>query len=137
SKNIKLYAVKEHAKSKDHINSSKKKEIVTASSGHIISLMKIVYCIAQNDIPLKKFNQMTRLSQLLLSIATSIELCLATAISIIVYESTDIATESHIVVYVRYIFDGIIKIQFLSLLQLETNDSKSIYNIIISPFISK
>ncbi|CAG8833517.1 17568_t:CDS:2, partial [Racocetra persica] len=65
------------------------------------------------------------------------ELCLATAIGIIVDESTDIATESHIIVYVRYIFNGTIKIRFLSLLQIENYDAKSIYNAIIQPFVSK
>ncbi|CAG8471376.1 13986_t:CDS:2, partial [Racocetra persica] len=110
STNIKLYAVKEHTKTKDHISSEAKKEIINAPPGHVISLMKIVYSMARNDFPLSKFNQLTLMGraiesphliskdcsityenniygrELLSSIALSIEnklwneLCLATAI---------------------------------------------------------
>jgi hypothetical protein len=45
--------------------------------------------------------------------------------------------ESHLIIYVRYFFNGIIKIQFLSLIEIENKDAKSIYDAIIKPFIVK
>ncbi|CAG8808762.1 6033_t:CDS:2, partial [Dentiscutata erythropus] len=133
---------------------------------HIISLMKIVYCMAKEDLPLNKFKQLTHLGraieaphlisenhpityknnicgrELLYSISSSIEdniwkeLSLASAIGIIVDESTDIDMESHLIIYVRYFINGVIKIRFLSLLEIENKDAKSIYSVITKPFIA-
>ncbi|CAG8558549.1 6749_t:CDS:2 [Dentiscutata heterogama] len=63
SKNIKLYTIKEHVKTKDHIDSHKKEEIIIVPPGHVISLMKIVYFMTQNDIPLNKIKPLTQLSR--------------------------------------------------------------------------
>ncbi|CAG8816772.1 9678_t:CDS:1, partial [Dentiscutata erythropus] len=159
-------AIKEHAETKDHLDSCKRNKIKVPSE-HIISLMKIIYCMAKDDLPLNKFKNLTHLGraieaphlipennpityennicgrELLSSISSSIEnniwkkLSLASAIGIIVDESTDIAMESHIIIYVRYFINGVIKIRFLCLLEIEAKDAKSIYNTIIKPFIAK
>ncbi|CAG8814768.1 28439_t:CDS:1, partial [Racocetra persica] len=114
--NFRLSAMKEHEKTKDHINSFKKNEIMNIPKEHIITLMKIIYSMAQDDIPLNKFKNLTHLGraikaphlisenqpityennicgrELLFSISTSIEnniwreLSLALAIGIIVDE---------------------------------------------------
>ncbi|CAG8806136.1 27725_t:CDS:2, partial [Dentiscutata erythropus] len=165
--NIKLYAVKEHTKTQDHTDSCKKNEILNTPPEHIKSLMKIIYCLAKNDIPLNKFSQLAHLGcaigapdlvsenhpityenntcarEMLFSISTTIEksiwekLNIATAIGIIVDKSTDISTESHLIIYVKYLINGIIKIRFLSLLQIENSDAKSIYNTITNPFVTR
>ncbi|CAG8689105.1 8480_t:CDS:2 [Cetraspora pellucida] len=167
STNLKLYAIKEHAKTRDHLKSYKKDEIMSVLPEHIISLMKIIYCMAKEDLLLNKFKHLTHLGhaieaphlisknhpvtyennmcgrELLYSISSSIEdniwkeLSLASAIGIIVDESTDIAMESHVIIYVRYFINSVVKIQFLSLLKIEVKDAKSIYNVIIKPFIVK
>ena len=49
-------------------------------------------------------------------------------------ESTYISTESHIILYVKYCLKGNIKIRYLKLLQLTSNDSNSIYEAIIKLF---
>ncbi|CAG8688547.1 8340_t:CDS:2, partial [Scutellospora calospora] len=53
STNIKLYAIKEYVKTKDHIDSYKKNENLNLSPKHVISLMKIIYYMAKNDISLR------------------------------------------------------------------------------------
>ncbi|CAG8655575.1 7160_t:CDS:2 [Cetraspora pellucida] len=141
--NGKVSAIKDHMKTRDHSKSYKQNKITNVPPEHIISLMKIVYCMAKDDLPLNKFKHLTHLGQLLYSISSSIEnniwreLSLASAIGIIVDESTDIAMESHIIIYVRYFINGIIKIRFLSLLEIKAKDAKSIYNTIIKQFIVK
>ncbi|CAG8631915.1 16913_t:CDS:2, partial [Cetraspora pellucida] len=129
STNLKLYVVKEHEQTKDHVDSYKKDKILNIPSKHIVSLMKIIYYIAKYDILLNKFQPLTYLGhaieashliskdhlityennfslrELLFSISVSVEqsiwneLDLATAIRIIVDESTDIASEFHIIIY--------------------------------------
>jgi len=49
-------------------------------------------------------------------------------------ESTDIACESHIIIYVKYCIQGVIKIKYLQLIQLKSKDADSIFNAIISLF---
>ncbi|KAF0523911.1 zinc finger protein [Gigaspora margarita] len=58
---INFYAIKEHAKTKDHINSYIKNETLNVPSEHIISMMKIIYCLAKEDIPLNKFKPLAHL----------------------------------------------------------------------------
>ncbi|CAG8712592.1 5226_t:CDS:2, partial [Cetraspora pellucida] len=140
--NIKLYAVKEHTKTQDHTDSCKKNEILNTPPEHIKSLMKIIYCLAKNDIPLNKFSQLAHLGRAigapdLVSENHPITYENNTSIRIIVDESTDISTESHLIIYVKYLINGIIKIQFLSLLQIENSDAKFIYNTIINPFVTR
>jgi hypothetical protein len=59
--------MKEHEKTKDHINSHKRNEIeimnIDILSEHIITLMKIIYSMAQNDILLNKFKNLTHLGR--------------------------------------------------------------------------
>ncbi|CAG8640672.1 12987_t:CDS:2, partial [Dentiscutata heterogama] len=132
--NIKLYAIKEHAKTKDHTDSYRKNEKLNVLPEHI-NLMKIIYCLAKNNIPLNKFKPLAYLGyaieapylvsedhlityknnsctrKLLSSISVTIEesiwkeLSLATAIGIIVNESTDISTKSYIIIYVKYLIN--------------------------------
>ncbi|CAG8847104.1 30287_t:CDS:1, partial [Racocetra persica] len=61
STNLKLYAIKEHAKTREHLKSYKKDEIMSVPPEHIISLMKIIYCMAKEDLPLNKFKHLTHL----------------------------------------------------------------------------
>ncbi|CAG8756518.1 22199_t:CDS:2, partial [Gigaspora margarita] len=114
---IEFYAIKEHAKTKVHIDSYIKNETLNVPSEHIISLMKIIYCLAKDDIPLNKFKPLVHLGS-------------------IVDQSTNISTESHIIFYAKYLINGI-KIRFLNLLKIENGDAKSIYTIIINPFITR
>ncbi|CAG8823135.1 14999_t:CDS:1, partial [Gigaspora rosea] len=62
------------------------------------------------------------------------ELKASSAIGIIIDESTDIATESHIIIYVKYCLNGIVKIRYLQLLKLENGNAETIYNAIFSLF---
>ena len=52
-------------------------------------------------------------------------------------KSTDIATESHVILYVKYCLHGVIKIRYLKLLQLESANAQTIYNIVIALFDKK
>jgi hypothetical protein len=54
--------------------------------------------------------------------------------SLILDESTDISTESHLVIYVKYFDEEMRKIntQFLKLLKLNAGDAKSIYDTVLS-----
>ncbi|CAG8524200.1 3505_t:CDS:2, partial [Dentiscutata heterogama] len=115
--NFKYSAIKEHAETKDHLDLCKRNKIKVPSE-HIISLMKIIYCMAKDDLPLNKFKNLTHLGraieaphlipennpityenniygqELLSSISSSIEnniwkeLSLASAIEIIVDENS-------------------------------------------------
>ena len=59
------------------------------------------------------------------------------AFGIMLDESTDIATESHVILYVKYCLHGVIKIRYLKLLQLESVDAQTIYNAVIALFDKK
>ena len=45
-----------------------------------------------------------------------------------VNKSTDISSEPHLIIYVKYCLYGYIKVCFLKLLQLRSKDSKSIFD---------
>ncbi|GES91609.1 zinc finger protein 862-like [Rhizophagus clarus] len=52
-------------------------------------------------------------------------------------ESTDISSEPHLIIYVKYCLHGKIKVRFLKLLQLKSKDSKTIFEAIIDLFDKK
>jgi Domain of unknown function (DUF4371) len=129
--------------------------------------MKIIFWLAENDIPLNKLPKIIQLCRalecpqllsisnpityennvsgrkMLAAISNSIEetiwmeLDKATAFGIMIDESTDISCEPHLIIYVKYCLCGNIKIRFLKLLQLKNKDSKSIFEIIINLFDEK
>ncbi|CAG8479737.1 11879_t:CDS:2, partial [Dentiscutata heterogama] len=108
--NIKLYAIKENAKTKDHTNSYRKNEKLNIPPEHIISLIKIIYCLAKNNIPLNKFKPLAYLGHAIEASHLVSEDYLIiyennSSIEIIVDESTDISTESHIIIYVKYLIN--------------------------------
>ena len=49
-------------------------------------------------------------------------------------ESTDIACKSHMIIYVKYCIQGVIKIKYLQLVELKSKDADSIFNAIITLF---
>ncbi|CAJ0844537.1 9874_t:CDS:2 [Entrophospora sp. SA101] len=49
-------------------------------------------------------------------------------------ESTDISTNSHFIIYVKYCYKGIIKVCYLKLLQVEESNAITLYNVIINLF---
>jgi len=140
------------------------KNAINKAHEHTCSLMKIIFWLAKNDIPLNKFPSAIQLGRALESpkiisntnsityenpvsgrdflsaIALSIEekiwqeLKNSTSIGIMIDESTDIACESHIIIYVKYCIQGVIKIKYLQLIQLKSKDADSIFNAIISLF---
>ncbi|CAB4393669.1 unnamed protein product [Rhizophagus irregularis] len=129
--------------------------------------MKVVFWLAENDIPLSKLPKIMQLCralecpkflsisnpiiyennisgrQTLSAISNSIEEAIwkeldeATAFGIMIDESTDISCEPHLIIYVKYCWHGNIKIHFLKLLQLNGKDSKSIFELVISLFDEK
>jgi len=129
--------------------------------------MKVVFWLAENDIPLSKLPKIIQLCralecpkllsisnpityennisgrQMLSAISSSIEEAIwkeldeATAFGIMIDESTDISCEPHLIIYVKYCWRGNIKIRFLKLLQLNGKDSKSIFELVISLFDKK
>src|SRR6266540_4308323 len=131
---------------------------------YICSLIKIVFWLAKNDIPLHKFPSVIQLGRaleslkivsninsiiyenpisgqdLLSAIALSIkekiwqELKSSTSIEIMIDESTDIVYKSHMIIYVKYCIQGIIKVKYLQLIQLKNKDADSIFNDIITLF---
>src|SRR4051794_21606359 len=117
---------------------------------HIIQVMKLIFWLASEDLPLHKlksfinfsrfigvpyikasndndlmYNNHTTSLEILDALAQTIEdkiwqdLVTCSAFGIMLDESTDIATESHVILYVKYYLNGVIKIQYLKLLQLE------------------
>ncbi|CAG8721475.1 6749_t:CDS:2, partial [Cetraspora pellucida] len=130
---------------------------------HVLQMMKMIFWLVSEDIALNKIKSFIDLAQFIevpyikkeghityanynsalqMLEAMSIlidndlwnELKNSSAIGILIDESTDIATESHIIVYVKYCLYGIVKVRYLQLLQLEHGDAKSIYNAIYSLF---
>ena len=129
--------------------------------------MKVVFWLAENDIPLNKLPKVIQLCralecpkllsisnpvtyennisgrQMLSAISNSIEETIwrelneSTAFGIMIDESTDISCEPHLILYVKYCWYGNIKVHFLKLLQLKSKDSKSIFKLIISLFDEK
>jgi len=129
--------------------------------------MKIVFWLAENDVPLNKLPKVVQLCralecpqllsssnpvtyenhvsgrQILSAISNSIEEAIwkeldeATAFGIMIDESTDISCEPHLIIYVKYCLYGKIKIHFLKLLHLKNKDSKSIFELIIGLFDEK
>ncbi|CAG8584019.1 5500_t:CDS:2 [Funneliformis caledonium] len=130
-------------------------------------LMKIIFWLAKNDIPLNKFPNVIQLEQALESqkiistsnsityenpisgreflsaIALSIEkkiwqeLKNTSFIGIMIDKSTDIACESHMIIHVKYCIQGVIKVKYLKLIQLQSKDADSIFNAIITLFDEK
>ncbi|GES83200.1 zinc finger protein 862-like [Rhizophagus clarus] len=156
SKNIgKKSAIQEHNSSSGHKEALKKESsrlaMVKATSNainyankHVESLMKIIYSMAQNNLPLNQFSQLVQLAKDLLSaISLSIEeelwseLNETTCFGIMVDESTDISTESHIILYVKYCLRGFIKVKYVKLLHLNGKDAESIFSAIFSLLESK
>ncbi|CAG8762574.1 19788_t:CDS:2, partial [Gigaspora margarita] len=130
---------------------------------HVLQIMRIVFWLATENIALSKIESFLNLAQLLevpnikkdshityanYSLAHQIleaisksisnnlwdELKASSAIGIIIDESTDIATESHIIIYVKYCLNRIVKIRYLQLLKLENGNAETIYNAIFSLF---
>jgi len=129
--------------------------------------MKVVFWLAENDIPLNKLSKVMHLCrtlecpqllsasnpityenhvsgrQVLSAISDSIEETIwkeldeAIAFGIMIDESTDISCEPHLIIYVKYCLRGNIKINFLKLLKLKDKDSKSIFELIIGLFDEK
>jgi hypothetical protein len=129
--------------------------------------MKVVFWLAENDIPLNKLSKIIQLCralecpqllsnsnpvtyenhvsgrEMLSAISNSIEETIweeldeATAFGIMIDESTDISCEPHLIIYVKYCWHGNIRIRFLKLLQLKNKDAKSIFELIISLFDNK
>ncbi|CAG8711011.1 7667_t:CDS:1, partial [Cetraspora pellucida] len=58
---FKLYVIKKHAESKDHADLYEQNEIIKVLHSHVLSLMKIVYCMTRNNIALNKFEQLVHL----------------------------------------------------------------------------
>lgn len=140
---------------------------VNHANKHVESLMKIIYSMAQNNLPLNQFSQLVQLGRalespnlisnsnsityenptsakdLLLAISSSIEeelwneLNETTSFGIMVDESTDISTESHIILYVKYCLRGFIKVKYIKLLHLNGKDAETIFLAIFSLFESK
>ncbi|CAG8624438.1 14315_t:CDS:2, partial [Cetraspora pellucida] len=116
SKNFRISALKEHTKTKDHIDSSKNDILLNKFKQltHLGRTIEAPYLIFENYLIIYENNTYAR--ELLFSISTTIEksiweeLSLAMTIGITVDESTDISTESHIIIYVKYLIDDIIKI---------------------------
>jgi hypothetical protein len=134
---------------------------------HVNTLMKIIFWLAKNDIPLNKLAKVIQLCralecpqllsisnpityennvsgrQMLSAISSSIEEVIweeldeAMAFGIMIDESTDISCEPHLIIYVKYCLHGNIKIRFLKLLQLKNKDSKTIFEIIMNLFDEK
>lgn len=134
---------------------------------HVNTLMKIVFWLAKNDIPLNKLPKVIQLCralecpqllsisnpityennvsgrQMLSAISSSIEEAIweelneAMAFGIMIDESTDISCEPHLIIYVKYCLHGSIKIRFLKLLQLKNKDSKTIFEVIMNLFDEK
>src|SRR6266498_343001 len=128
------------------------KNAINKAHEHTCSLMKIIFWLAKNDIPLNKFPSAIQLGRALESpkiisntnsityenpvsgrdflsaIALSIEekiwqeLKNSTSIGIMIDESTDIAYKSHIIIYVKYCIQGVIKVKYLQLIQLKNKD---------------
>ena len=65
------------------------------------------------------------------------DLATCSAFGIMLDESTDIVTESHVILYVKYCLHGVIKVRYLKLLQLESADAQTIYNVVIVLFDKK
>ncbi|CAB4479250.1 unnamed protein product [Rhizophagus irregularis] len=179
SKNVgKKSTIQEHNNSGGHKEALKKESsrlaMVKATSNavnhankHVESLMKIIYSMAQNNLPLNQFSQLVQLGRalespnlisnsnsityenptsakdLLLAISSSIEeelwneLNETTSFGIMVDESTDISTESHIILYVKYCLRGFIKVKYIKLLHLNGKDAETIFLAIFSLFESK
>ncbi|CAH1770032.1 13839_t:CDS:2, partial [Entrophospora sp. SA101] len=78
--------------------------------------------------------------ELLKSISESIELVIwnelknCKAFGVMVDESTDISTNSHFIIYVKYCYKGIVKVRYLKLLQVEESNAITLYNAIINLF---
>ena len=65
------------------------------------------------------------------------ELNETTSIGIMIDESTNISTESHIILYVKYCLRGFIKVKYAKLLHLNGKDAETIYLAIFTLFESK
>nr|CAG8437268.1 12113_t:CDS:2 [Entrophospora candida] len=78
--------------------------------------------------------------ELLKSISESIELVIwnelenCKAFGVMVDESTDISTNLHFIIYVKYCYEGIIKVCYLKLLEVEESNAITFYNAIINLF---
>ena len=123
---------------------------------HIISVMKIVYFLSKNDIPLRKLPSHVQLAielgatditegsitysneisghEMLIAISKTLEeqfwneLLEVSAFGIMIDESTDIQVTKHLDIYVTYVMnDGKIKTRFLQLLQLPAGDANTIF----------
>ncbi len=172
-------AVKEHAKCKDHTEAEKletariqmeslQKQIFLSDANvrHIIVIMRVVYFLSKNNLPLRllpstiemmKESETPNISdglitytneisghEFLIAIAKTIEdeiwkeLSDVVAFGIMIDESTDITTTKHLDIYVSYVTkQGIFKTRFLCLLPLTECDAKSITNVIIDIFKKK
>ena len=135
---------------------------------HIIQVMKIIFWLASENLPLHKlksfidfsrfigvpyikasndngsmYDNHTTSLEILDALAQTIEdkiwqdLATCSAFGIMLDESTDIATESHVILYVKYCLHGVIKVRYLKLLQLESADAQTIYNAVIALFDKK
>ena len=176
SKNVsKKSAIQDHVNSGSHKEALKKEKarlsMVKATSNavnhankHIESLMKIIYFMAKNNLPLYQFSQLVQLGctlespnlisnsnsityknptsakDLLLAISLSIEkelwnaLYETTSIGIMIDESTDISTELHIILYIKYCLRGFIKVRYVKLLYLNDKDAETIFLAIFTLF---
>ncbi len=104
--------------------------------------IRVPYIKASNDNGSMYDNHTTSL-EMLDALAQTIEdkiwqdLATCSAFGIMLDESTDIATESHIILYVKYCLHRVIKVRYLKLLQLESTNAQIIYNAVIILFDKK
>jgi hypothetical protein len=169
-------AVKEHVKCKDHSEAEKLEAariqmeslqnqilLSDANSRHVIIVMRIVYFLSRNNLPLWLLPSMIEMMkesgipdisngsitytneisghEFLMAIAKTIEdeiwneLSDVVAFGVMIDESTDITTTKRLDVYVSYVAkQGIFKTRFLSLSEC---DAESIINVIINIFSTK
>nr|CAG8432985.1 7435_t:CDS:2 [Entrophospora candida] len=99
--------------------------------------MDITEFINSNEANSKPLNKNEKL---LKSISESIELVIwnelenCKAFGVMVDESTDISTNLHFIIYVKYCYEGIIKVCYLKLLEVEESNAITFYNAIINLF---
>jgi Domain of unknown function (DUF4371) len=173
-------AIKEHANTEDHSSAEKlekakiqmeslQKQLFSsnANTNHIIGVMRAVYFLAKNNLPLRllpsvvglikesgspdvfsdgtiTYTNQTSGNEFLEAISHTIkeeiwkELFDVVAFGVMIDESTDITTTKHLDIYVSYVTkEGIIKTRFLCLVPLTSCNSESITKILVDIFEKK
>ncbi|XP_071116792.1 zinc finger protein 862-like [Haliotis cracherodii] len=172
SQNFRKTALTDHAGSKDH-NVALLSEAKSAdeplqalfdksteeADEAVITLLRNVYFVASENLPLQKFESLNNLAELhgakitsklyredtaasefitiisdLIEEGLLAEIRASPAIAFIIDESTDLSSEKHLILYICYLKDGVLSIKFVKLLRVHAADAQSITSALLAFF---